>query len=88
MCGQGEKLSEGDCGAPGGPREGAAHHPMWDGLCIRRRQSSPCTGINLIRYNTSNTPRSHNSATRDVDTGSKLGKHHGGKALREDVYEL
>jgi hypothetical protein len=24
--------------APGGPREGAAHHPMWAGLYIRKRQ--------------------------------------------------
>jgi hypothetical protein len=34
----GGKPSEGDGGAPVGPREGAAHHPMWAGLYIRRRQ--------------------------------------------------
>jgi hypothetical protein len=33
-----EKPSEGGGGAPGGPREGAAHHPMWAELYIRRRQ--------------------------------------------------
>jgi hypothetical protein len=33
----GGKPSEGDGGAPGGPREGAAHHPMWIVLYIRRR---------------------------------------------------
>jgi hypothetical protein len=38
MCGQGGKLSEDGGGAPGGPKEGAVHHPMWAGLYIRRRQ--------------------------------------------------
>jgi hypothetical protein len=36
----------------------------------------------------SNTPHSHNSATTDVETGSKLIKHRGGETLREDVGEL
>jgi hypothetical protein len=36
----------------------------------------------------SNTPRSHNSATTDVETGPKLIKHRGGETLREDVGEL
>jgi hypothetical protein len=38
MCGQGEKSSEGDGDAPSGLREGTAHHPMWAGLYIHRRQ--------------------------------------------------
>jgi hypothetical protein len=36
----------------------------------------------------SNTPRSHNSATADVETGSKLFKHRGRETLREHVGEL
>jgi hypothetical protein len=36
----------------------------------------------------SNTPRSHNSATADVETGPKLIKHRGEETLREDVGEL
>jgi hypothetical protein len=36
----------------------------------------------------SNTPRSHNSATTDVETGSKLLKHRGRETLREHVGEL
>jgi hypothetical protein len=36
----------------------------------------------------SNTPRSHNSATADVETGPKLIKHRGGETLCEDVREL
>jgi hypothetical protein len=36
----------------------------------------------------SNTPRSHNSATADVETGPKLIKHRGGETLREDVGKL
>jgi hypothetical protein len=34
----GGKTLDGGGSAPGGPREGAAHHPMWVGLYIRRRQ--------------------------------------------------
>jgi hypothetical protein len=49
---------------------------------------TPCTGLNLIQHNTSNTLRSHNSATADVETGSKLIEHRGGEALREDFGEL
>jgi hypothetical protein len=49
---------------------------------------TPCTGLNLIQHNTSNTPRNHNSATADVETGSKLFEHRGGEALHEDVGEL
>jgi hypothetical protein len=33
----------------------------------------------LFLTNTSNTPRSHNSATADVETGSKLIEHRGGR---------
>jgi hypothetical protein len=33
-------------------------------------------------------PRSHNSATADVETGPKLIKYRGGEPLREDVGEL
>jgi hypothetical protein len=36
----GGKPSEGGGSASGGPREGAAHHPMWAGLYICRRQSN------------------------------------------------
>jgi hypothetical protein len=36
----------------------------------------------------SNTPRSHNSATTDVETVPKLIKHRGGETLHEDVDEL
>jgi hypothetical protein len=36
----------------------------------------------------SNTPRSHNSATADVEAGRKLLKHQGGETFREDVDEL
>jgi hypothetical protein len=36
----------------------------------------------------SNTPRSHNSATTDVETGAKLIKHQVGETLLEDVGEL
>jgi hypothetical protein len=36
----------------------------------------------------SNTPRSHNSATADVETVSKLIKYRGGETLREDVSKL
>jgi hypothetical protein len=36
----------------------------------------------------SNTPRSHNSATADVETGPKLIKHRGGETLREDDDKL
>jgi hypothetical protein len=32
---------EGDGSAPGGPKEGAVHHPMWVGLCIHKRQPNP-----------------------------------------------
>jgi hypothetical protein len=39
-----------------------------------------------IQY--SNTPHSHNSATADVETGSKLLKHRGRETLREHVGEL
>jgi hypothetical protein len=49
---------------------------------------TPCTSLNLIQHNTSNTPHSHNSVTADVETGSKLIEHRGGKAIREDVGEL
>jgi hypothetical protein len=40
MYGQGGKPSEGGGGAPDGPREGVAHHPMWAGFHIHRRQSN------------------------------------------------
>jgi hypothetical protein len=33
-------------------------------------------------------PRSHNSATADVETGPKHIKHQGGEPLRKDVSEL
>jgi hypothetical protein len=36
----------------------------------------------------SNTPRSCNSATVNVETGPKLIKHRGGETIREDVGEL
>jgi hypothetical protein len=36
----------------------------------------------------SNTPCSHNSATADVETGSKLLKHRGRETLHEHVGEL
>jgi CBS domain-containing protein len=36
----------------------------------------------------SNTPHSHNSATTDVETGSKLIKQRGGETLHEGVGEL
>jgi hypothetical protein len=49
---------------------------------------TPCIGLNLIQHNTSNTSRSHNSATADAETGSKLIEHRGGDALHEDVGEL
>jgi hypothetical protein len=50
----------------------------------------PHTGGGPADYRTqySNTPRSHNSATADIETGPKLIKHRGGKILREDVDEL
>jgi hypothetical protein len=87
MCGQGGKPSEGGGGVLGGPREGAAHHPIWARLYIRRRQPNslyrPKPNIILLT-----PPRSHNSATVDVETGSKLIEHRGGEALREDVDEL
>jgi hypothetical protein len=54
------KPSEGDDGASGGSKEGAAHHPIWEVLCIYRRQASPCTGLNLIKHNTSNTELNRN----------------------------
>jgi hypothetical protein len=38
--------------------------------------------------NTLTPPRSHNSATTDIETGSELTEHRGGKAFREDVSEL
>ena len=41
-----------------------------------------------IEPNTLTPPRSHNSATADVETGPKLIKHRGGETLREDVGEL
>jgi hypothetical protein len=39
MCGQGEggEPSKAGGGAPGGPKEGAVHHPKLVGLGIRRR---------------------------------------------------
>jgi hypothetical protein len=40
------------------------------------------------RTHYSNTPRSHNSVTTDVETGPKLIKHRGGETFREDVGEL
>jgi hypothetical protein len=49
---------------------------------------TPYTGLNLIQHNTSNTPRSHNSATADVETGSRHIEHRGGDALCEDVGKL
>jgi hypothetical protein len=85
----GGKPSEGDGGVPGGPREG--WHTILCGLgCTYIEDSSTLfTGLNLIQYNTSNTsPRSHNSVTADVETGSKLIEHRGGETLREDVDEL
>jgi hypothetical protein len=52
----------------------------------------PHAGGGLANYRTQYSnpppPRSHNSATTDVDTGPKLIKHRGGETLREDVGEL
>jgi hypothetical protein len=36
----GGKTPEGGDGAPGGPREGTAHHPMWVRLYIHRKQTN------------------------------------------------
>jgi hypothetical protein len=55
------------------------------GCAYAEDSTSPCTGLNLIQYN---TPPSHNSAIADVETGSKLSKHQGGKGLLEDACEL
>jgi hypothetical protein len=57
------------------------------GLGCTYAEDSPTSYIhlNLIQHNTSNTPRDHNSATADVETGSKLIEHRVGEALREDV---
>jgi hypothetical protein len=43
--------------------------------------------LRLIQDN-SQPPSSHNSATADVETGSKLIEHWGGETFREDVGEL
>jgi hypothetical protein len=51
-----------------------------------RRGSSPHNGKSY--YNILTPPYNHNSATADVETGSKLIEHQGGKAIREDVDEL
>jgi hypothetical protein len=59
---------------PWSPRQ-----PLWAG-------SNTHAGLILLQY--SNTPRSHNSATADVETKPKLIKYHGGESLREDVGEL
>jgi hypothetical protein len=51
-----KKPFKNDGGAPGGSRdEGAAHHPMWVELHIRRRQSNSATtddetGSKLIEH--------------------------------------
>jgi hypothetical protein len=59
------------------------------GLCYTYVEDSttPCTGLNLIQHNISNTPR-HNSVTAHVETGSKLVEHRGGETIHEDVGEL
>jgi hypothetical protein len=79
----GWKPSKGGGGAPGGPREEAAHHPMCAVLYICRRQSN---SLYRPKPNTSNPP--YNSVTTDVETGSKVIEHRGGETLREDVNEL
>jgi hypothetical protein len=85
----GGKPSEGDGGVLGGPREGWRTILCGLGCTYIEDSSTLFTGLNLIQYNTSNTsPRSHNSITADVETGSKLIEHRGGEALREDVNEL
>jgi hypothetical protein len=57
------------------------------GLGCTYAEGSPTT-LNLIQHNTSNTPRSHNSTTADVETELKLIEHRGGEAIREDVNKL
>jgi hypothetical protein len=46
----GENLAMLAAMTPGGPREGAAHHPMWARLCIRIKQLIP-----LYRYTPNTT---------------------------------
>src|SRR5438105_15379970 len=60
-------------------------HLRWAGLYIRRRQPKP---VHMYTKLLLTPPRSHNLATANVETGSKLIEHRGGEALREDVGEL
>jgi hypothetical protein len=70
-----------------GPRKGRRTILCGLGCTYAEDSPTPCTGLNLIQHNTSNTPR-HNSAIADVETGSKLIEHRGGEALHEDAGEL
>jgi hypothetical protein len=62
----------------------------WAARSLTYRLGLPHAGGGPMNYKTqySNTPRSHNSAMTDVETGPKLIKHRGGETLREDVDEL
>jgi hypothetical protein len=87
MCGQGEKLSK--MAAPlVGPGKGQCTILCGLGCTYVEDSTTLCIAPNLIQHNTSNTIRSHNSATANVETGSKLIEHRGGEALREDIDEL
>jgi hypothetical protein len=88
MYGQGGKPSEGGGGAPDGPEKGRRTILCGLGCTYAKDNPTPCVSLNLIQHNTSNTPRSHNSATVNVETGSKLIEHRGGETLCEDVGEL
>jgi hypothetical protein len=70
---------------------GKGRHTILCGLSCTYAEDSLThyTDVNLIQHNTFNTsPRSHNSTTADVETGSKLIEHRGGEAIREDIGEL
>jgi hypothetical protein len=88
MCGQEENPPRVAVAPLVGPGKG--RRTILCGLGCTYVEDNPthCTGPNLIQHNTSNTPRSHNSTTADVETELKLIENRGGEALREDVDEL
>jgi hypothetical protein len=88
MCGQEENPPRVAVAPLVGPGKGRRTILCGLGCTYVEDNSTPCTCPNLIQHNTSNTPRSHNSTTADVETGLKLIENRGGEALREDVDEL
>jgi hypothetical protein len=88
MCGQGETPLRVAAVPLVGSGKGRCTILCGLGYTYAEDNPTPYTGLNLIQYNTSNSPGSHNSTTANIEIGSKLIEHREGEVIREDVGEL